>query len=157
MTTIYLDDFEDMDFKILYEHIMATEDTTFEVQKERCIQEDSEDSPDANVWSLFFDYYRAAFSGQKLAEIATTLDYWVPAVNPLSPFRFIVHIEDREVFADVLFYIIQGYFDMDAQEWETSFEHQATVFQEKAWNDEIDVACWGLMHIAADYLDMICK
>ena len=153
MKTICIDDFKEASFKDVYGYVMLLEGFQFEVQKKRVKGVDS--APDSKNWEGLFDYYRAAFAGQKLSDISTNFSYWVPPVDTLIPFRFIFDVPDRELLADVLYYIIQGYFDQDAQEWEPSFENQSTIFHHNAWTFNFDVACWGLVDIASDFLERV--
>ena len=155
MKIICIDDFEDMEFKDVYGLLMLENEKSFEVRIKRHPAENTPDQPDWVDWSIFFSYYRAAYAGQKLSDIASTFSYWVPSVETLTPFRFQIEITDVEVFADVLFYIVAGYFDMDSQEWESSFENQATIFHTTAWDFNTDVACWGLVQLAGEYLDKV--
>ena len=152
MKTIIIDDFKHLEFKDIYERLMVSEETHYEVLIKREYEVGSPEKADSLSWSVLFAYYYAAFAGQKLAKASTSFCYWVPSVESNSPFRFQLVVNDIEEFADIISYIVIGYFNMDEQEWESSFVNQATVFHTSAWNFDVDVACWGLVYIASEYL-----
>ena len=157
MITIIIEDLQNMEFKEVYQYLMLANETSFEIHIQREAAWNTPEEPDMHDWSNLFAYYRAAYAGQKLYEISSHFNYWVPSVETVSPFRFEIEITDIEKFADVLYYIVVGLFNLESQEWEESFENQATIFHGAAWEFEIDVACWGLVYIAGDYLNKVSK
>ena len=131
---------------------MLNDEKMFEIQfnREDFIDRDESDIRQSDLY-VMYNYNRAAFAGQKLFEVAATFSYWVPPLYSLLPFKFFVEIADLEKFVGVLHYIIQGVCNREEQEWETSFENQAVVFCDTAWQWKFEVGCWGLVYIADEY------
>ncbi len=146
MLILHIDDFADYDFKTVYEYLMDQEESSFEIiiPKENVPDKDDQ-------FFLFLDYYLAAFAGEKLSEVANTFSYYVPSVSEVSHFSFQVEVSDREKLADVLYFIVRGYYDPGDVGEEFSFYERAAQFHQKAW-ETFEAACWGLVQIAAEYM-----
>ena len=147
MITIHIDEFEDYDFKTIYEYLMMQRETSFEIliPKENVLDKDDQ-------FYVFLDYYLAAYAGEMLSGVGSNFSYYVPSVSQVSNFSFQVDVADVEKLADVLNNIVRGYYDPGDGDEDSSFYERASLFHEKVW-DTFDAACWGLVRIAAEYMD----
>ena len=147
MTTIYLDDFAEYEFKTIYQYLMSQRDTCFEIRlpKENVLDKDDQ-------FFVFLDYYLAAYAGEKLSEVANNFSYYVPSVSEVSNFSFQLEAIDLEKLADVVYFIVCGYYNPDETEDEVTFYEKAAKFHESAW-ESFDAACWGLVTLAAENFD----
>jgi|GEM_PF-2820544 len=99
---------------------------------------------------IFPDYMLASYVGQKLYEIAKNFTYNVPSINTKAPFQFHITITDIEQFAEVLFYIAcKNLYDNDNIDIYDDFIQDATIWCDKIEEPEIEVACYGLYHLAS--------
>ncbi len=147
MHTIDIHEFIDYDSASIYKYIMLQNTTEYKVTMYKCT-----DNPVEDPFDVFWEYYMAAFIGQKLFEISDTYSYYVPPVNATDIFKFFIKISDPEKLIDVLSFVIPGFFVKD-EDVADKFQQQAhDFFQEAFDNEELLVGCWGLLEIANRHL-----
>ena len=146
MNSIYLDDFEDYELNTIYNFIISQDGNGFEVfiPKENALGEHEQ-------FFVFLDYYLAAYAGERLAELASSFSYYVPGANMVTNFKFELEVTDKEKLADVIYEIVQGYYDTGNANEEVSFYEKAAAFHDHAW-ENFEAACWGLVARAAEYI-----
>lgn len=147
MITLHIDEFADYDFKTVYQYLMLQQETSFEILIPKVNVLDKDDK-----FFVFLDYYLAAYAGQMLNGVASVFSYYVPSVYQVTDFRFQLETPDVEKLADVLYDIVQGYYDPSGGDEEISFYEKASDFHTDAW-DNLHGACWGLIRIAAELME----
>lgn len=108
-------------------------------------------SPDN--YSIFWNYYTAAYAGQLLHNISTSFSSYIPCPLKTHPFRFEIEVENIQPLADNLAFILDGLFKDD--EAMLRFDRQAINYFSDAFAGKIDSDCWSLLTIAAEYFDKI--
>jgi hypothetical protein len=146
MPEIKIHEFIDYDQKALLEFLLLQNETEFHI----IILKSSRAHKDEN-FVVYWQYYFAAWSGQKLSEIASSFAYYVPSEYKELDFRFEIVADDMEKLSEVLFLIING--NYHPNEAYHQFHDEGTLFFENAYKGTIKVATWGLINIARKYLD----
>jgi hypothetical protein len=145
MTTINIHDLKNYNAKLTLEYLQQQNDKAFEI----VIPRDQYDDEDLN-FSIFWQYYTAAYAGQELYNVSTSFAYYVPCPKKQNPFRFEIEVPDIERLAPALAYIITGYnTNNDSM---IRFNQEAAVYFSEAFEGKIDSDTWGLLYIANQYL-----
>jgi hypothetical protein len=148
MHTININEFENYDAKAIYAYIML-----HGAEEYKIIFPKETTKPAGDNFDIFWEYHLAAIIGQKLFEIADTFAYYVPSIYKRQPFSFDITIKDLEKLVDTLDFIITGIFETDV-DITIQFHDEATrLFTEAFENEELLVACWGLIEIANRHID----
>jgi len=147
MTKINLSHFIRHDFKKLYAHIIALNEVKFKIVIPRLVMAVKDDN-----FSVFWEYYSAAYAGQLLSQIATRFAYYVPSVYDKKPFVFEVTIPETEKLVDVLHFIIIGFYDIDDGDMFLDFHAKATALLTDAFEEKEQAAAFGLLYIASVFL-----
>lgn len=146
MLEINTSEFGDYDQQGLLEYLVLHEETSFQV----IMPKKSLPYKDENI-AIYWQYYLAALAGQKLSEISTLFEYFVPCEFVAIDFRFHFKTENMEKLSEVLFTIINGCYHVnDAY---NKFHDEGTIFFESAMDGKIKAATWGLLRIADKYLE----
>lgn len=148
MHTINLSEFRDYNSKDLYEYLMLQNETGFKILFSKETVKDVNDNFD-----VFWEYHLAAFIGQKLFEIAEVFAYYVPSIYKKQSFFFDITIKDLEKLSDTLFFLIAGLHETDFDATIQFHEEATKLFTEAFENEELLVACWGLIEIANRHCD----
>ena len=145
MLEINTSEFIDYDQQGLYEFLVLHEETSFQVAMPKNSLPYKEEN-----YVIYWQYYLAALAGQKLYEISTEFEYFVPSEFVPVDFRFSFKATDMVALSNVLFTIINGCYHVnDAY---NKFHDDGTIFYEQALHGEIKAATWGLLKIADKYL-----
>lgn len=147
MTKINLSHFVRYDFKKLYAHIIALKGLKFKIVIPRLVMAVKDDN-----FSVFWEYYSAAYAGQLLSQIATRFAYYVPCVYDKKPFVFEVTIPETEKLVDALYFIIIGFYDIDDGDMFLDFHAKAAALLNDAFEEKEQAAAFGLLYIASIYL-----
>ena len=146
MLEIKIHEFIDYDQKTLHEYLLLQNETEFTIKILKnylALQNEN--------FVVYWQYYFAAWSGQKLSEISSSFAYYVPSEYKDAQFRFEIIVEDMEKLSEVLFLIINGNYHHN--ELYNKFHDEGTIFFENAYKGTIKAATWGLLDIARKYLE----
>ena len=146
MLEINISEFIDFDLEALKDYLSLHGETDFRVIFPKGALE-----PGLDKYIIYWMYYMAAYSGQKIYEISSVFEYFTPSEYSDRDFIFDVLIENMDKFADVLFMIINGFYHEN--EVYNNFHDEGTVFYESAMQEKINPATWGLLRIADKYLE----
>ncbi len=147
MIKININDLNNCDSKGIYEILVLQNETEFEIS----IPKRSIACNDEN-YEVFVEYLSAAYTGQRLSEIAGSFAYYVPSTFNLNPFFFEVTITEMEKLAGILYLIIQGIHDTTGNATFLTFHGLAADFLNDAYDNKLKCNTWGLLHIANQYL-----
>ncbi|HVT84288.1 MAG TPA: hypothetical protein VHD35_03755 [Chitinophagaceae bacterium] len=145
MTSINIHDLKNYNAKLIAEYLFQQNDNAFEI----VIPRDQYDDEDIN-FSIFWQYYTAAYAGQKLFNISTSFASYIPCPEKKNPFRFEVEVPDIHRLAAVLAFIITSYDTNDDSM--IRFNQEAAVYFSEAFEGKTDSETWSLLHIANKYL-----
>jgi hypothetical protein len=145
MTSINIHDLKNYNRKLITEFLIQQNDNAFEI----IIPRDQYDEDDIN-FSIFWQYYTAAYAGQKLYNISTSFAYYTPCPSKQSSFRFEIEVTDIEKLAAALAFIITGYHIKNDSM--IRFTREAAIYFSDAYEGNIDSETWGLLYIANQYL-----
>ena len=148
MHTINIDEFEGYDANGIYAYIMLHNYEEYKI----IFPKETIKDVDVN-FDVFWEYHIAAIIGQKLFEVADTFAYYVPSIYKKQPFSFDISIKDHEQLIDTLHFIITGVFENDTHITIKFHEEATKLFTEAFDNEELLVACWGLIEIANRHID----
>jgi len=148
MHTINIYEFENYDHKAIYQYIMLQNETVY-----RVIVPKEMKKPECDNFDVLWEYHIAANIGQKLFEISDAFAYYVPSIYRKQAFAFDIELTDQEKLADILFFIITGLFEHDTETTIKFHEEATKLFTEAFENEDLEVACWGLIEIANRHLD----
>ena len=146
MLEINISEFIDYDQKGLHEYLLLHEETSFQVAMPKSSLAYKEEN-----YIIYWQYYLAALSGQRLAEISSSFEYFVPSEVLPTDFVFRFEATDMERLSEVLFIIINGCYHVN--EAYNKFHDEGTIFYESAMQGKIKAATWGLLRIADKYLE----
>ena len=146
MLEINITEFRDYDQKGLHEYLSLHEETLFRIMLPKSSLAYQEEN-----FIIYWQYYLAAHAGQKLSDIASKFEYFVPSEFKPIDFLFLLECADMEKLAEVLFVIINGCFH--ANPIYNTFHDEGTIFYEAAMRRKIKCATWGLLMIADKYLE----
>lgn len=144
MLEIKIHEFIDYDQPALHEYLLLQNETSFHIILLKSSVAHQQDDT-----IIYWQYYFAAWSGQKLSQIASSFAYHVPSEFKESKFTFEIITENMEKLAEVLFLIINGHYHPN--ELYNRFHDEGTIFVESAFKGTIKVATWGLLNIARKY------
>lgn len=147
MHKIDITELMDYDAASIYKYIMLQNTNEYEITMYKCTT-----NPIEEPFDVFWEYYMAAFIGQKLFEVSDTFSYYVPSVYKMDEFKFYIEVSDNEKLIDPLSFVIPGFFDV-GEEIPPKFHQQAHEFFQEAFDYEgLLVGCWGLLEIANRHL-----
>ena len=146
MKKICIDDYRHLEREDIYDYISENE-TCFEITIKRNAFRRIPPMTEQDKEHICYDFNKAAYAGQKLFEISTGFNYWVPPACSRMPFKFRIEINDMKAFVDTLYYIICGYFKPDFHSPENSFETQVELFYYETRHYNFDTICWGLVWV----------
>jgi len=143
MKTIDLFYFKDSEYKDLYAWLQNQHETAFHIIMTRYYT-----LPDADKRKIADEYYNALFFGEKLSALSNDFGYYTPSEYSTSPFAFFLITNDMEQLADTLFYLIKGVAanDLFADTF-CKYNKEKEVFWFKYYNEKIEPACKGILHI----------
>lgn len=98
--------------------------------------------PDFTKWQ----YYMAAYAGNRLSLVASSFAYTVPCPFRSDPFRFEVEHTDHKKLAFALYMITKGYYI--GRDEVNYFQNEALRHFSNCFMGKSNSACWGLLHIA---------
>lgn len=147
MVKLNINEFKAYDSKAIYEFLLLQNETEFEILIPREAVQGINDK-----YELLTEFLSAAYAGQVLSEIATCFAYHVPYPNKAVPFCFQVVIMETEKFSDALYFIMQGFNDLDGSDDFVNFHIKSADFLNDAYENKIECSTWGLMHIANNFL-----
>lgn len=147
MVKININEFREYNSKNMYEYLLVQNDTEFEIIITREAVEGIDDQ-----YFLATEFIGAAYAGQLLSEISSCFAYYTPCPNKTKPFLFQAIITDMEKLADTLFYISQGFNDLDGGESFLDFHTKSADFLNEAFEERAQCKTWGLLHIANNFL-----
>jgi hypothetical protein len=145
MNSINIYDLKNYNVRLIEEYLFQQNDKAFEI----IIPRDQYDDEDIN-FSIFWQYYTAAYAGQKLYNISRSFAYYVPCPEKQNPFRFEIEVAGIDRLAAVLAFILTGYHTKDDSV--IRFNQEAAVYFSDAFEGKIDSETWGLLYIANKYL-----
>jgi hypothetical protein len=145
MHSINIHDLKNYSTKLIAEFLSQQPDNEFEI----IIPRDQIDPEDIN-YSIFWQYYSAAYAGQKLFNISESFAYYVPFPKKDFPFRFEITVIELKKLTLALRFIIIGYYSDD--EGMLRFHEEASKYFDDSFKGKIDSNCWGLLSIANQYL-----
>jgi hypothetical protein len=112
MISIIANEFSNYTQPTFYEFIRLQQQTHFEIR----FPKESIAGKHKN-FDVFYEYYLAAYVGDRLFQIATSFAYYVPATNRIDYFKFEVEVADIEKFTATLFELIFAmYYDEKEEE-----------------------------------------
>lgn len=145
MYSINIHDLKNYNTKLIAEYLSQQSDNEFEI----IIPRDQYDEEDFN-FSIFWQYYSAAYSGQKLFNISESFAYYIPCPHKQNSFRFEISVTDLKKLTVVLRFILAGYYsENDAM---VRFHEEASKYFDDSFNGEMEPDCWGLLYIANQFL-----
>ncbi|HMU46128.1 MAG TPA: hypothetical protein PKC72_07160 [Chitinophagaceae bacterium] len=145
MTTINIEHLKNYNRKLIAEYLFQYGDNAFDI----IIPRDQFDKDDIN-FSIFWQYYTAAYAGQRLFNISTSFACYVPCPHKQQSFRFEIEVADINKLARALAYIITGYYvNNDSM---IRFNQQAGIYFSDAYEGKTISETWSLLHIANKYL-----
>lgn len=145
MTTINIEHLKNYNRKLVAEYLLQQGDNAFEI----IIPRDQFDTDDIN-FSIFWQYYTAAYAGQRLFNISTSFACYVPSPEKKNPFRFEIEVADIQPLAAVLAFIITGYYTNNDSM--IRFNQEAGIYFSDAYEGKTISETWSLLHIANKYL-----
>jgi hypothetical protein len=145
MTSVNIHDLKNYNTKLIVEYLFQQNDNAFEI----VIPRDQYDEEDIN-FSIFWQYYTAAYAGQKLFNISTSFAHYTPCPEKQNPFRFEIEVADVQRLASVLAFIITGYYTNNDSM--IRFNQEAAIYFSDAFEGKADSETWSLLHIANKYL-----
>jgi hypothetical protein len=145
MTSINIEHLRNYNTKLIIEYLQQQNDIAFEI----IIPRDQYGEEDLN-FSIFWQYYTAAYAGQKLFNIATSFAHYTPCPEKENPFRFEIEVADIEKLAAVLAFIIKGYYEKTNAM--IRYNREAAIYFSDAFEGKTDSETWSLLHIANKYL-----
>jgi hypothetical protein len=145
MQTINIHDLKNYNAKLITEYLFQQNDNAFEI----IVPRDQYDEEDIN-FSIFWQYYTAAYAGQKLYNISTSFASYIPCPEKQNPFRFEIEVADIQRLAGVLAFIITGYYTKNDSM--IRFNQEAAIYFSDAFEGKTDSETWSLLHIANKYL-----
>jgi hypothetical protein len=148
MHTLNLSELEHYDASSIYQYLLIHDDKQLEI----VIHKETVTGVNDN-FEIFWEYYLAAFIGQKLSAIAKTFSYYVPSTYVKEVFRFLITVDNWDALTDILHYLVTGIYETDT-DTNILLHHEGAAFLEKASEEQpTDIACWGLLDIAHKHLN----
>lgn len=145
MITISIHDLKNYNANLISEYLFQQSDNAFEI----IIPRDQYDPEDIN-FSLFWQYYTAAYAGQQLFNVSESFACYVPCPEKKKPFRFEIEVADIHRLAAALAFIITGYYtNSDSM---IRFNQEAAIYFSDAYEGKTVSETWSLLHIANKYL-----
>ena len=150
MLKININEFNRYDSKEIYEFLFLKRETVFEIAIPR-----KEVIGKAVNYDIFVEYLSAAYTGQRLSEIAESFAYYVPSVHSKNPFLFEVTITEMGKMAEILFLINRSINDATPNETFLTFHSLAADFLTNSFRERLGCNTLGLLHIANHFLQKL--
>ena len=146
MLEIKIAEFGDYDRDALFEYLSLQEQHNFRlVMSKKSLAHKDEN------YIIYWNYYLAAFVGQKLYDLSSRFEYFVPSEHAPLDFIFLFETKDIAKLSEVISEIINGcYHDNEAY---TKFHNEGSKFYDAAISGKIRSATFGLLRVADKYLD----